>query len=507
MISRHERNGLLADEPPFDDLFCSLQAGPKLPAGMIRETREVVALARKFNAEVVRPRALDLDRKMHEDPDHLPWDFVEKANEWGFYSMWLPRLFGGRGVNMVSLSPFLEELSTSCLAMANLIGVHYLGAGTLSATWNLRLMNEIFRDVAQGEKAGQPRLISLAITEPSAGTDVEEVDLVDRGKVTCLAKRVEGGWSVNGSKVFISNGHLSTWHMTIAYEDPKRPSETTVALAIKTGSKGFSFGRHEKKMGQRACPASELFFEDCFVPEAYVCFDQEREAGFSSSPKKKLAMQVIDFVVSTSRAGVCAFGAGAARGAYQEALGFAAATKIAGKPLLDHEWAQCLLAEMYKNAAVGRLAFAETNYANALYGLFRLLLWKPFYYFMKYVPQFVIDRLIAPFLNLPLTTRIARKINFDWQKEDEYQRTSGWASLAKFVGSDAGVRNCQLALELMGAAGLRHDHRVEKHLRDAKLLQIYEGTNQLNRVNLFKCLIGRQFAGTKVFEPSGKEGN
>jgi alkylation response protein AidB-like acyl-CoA dehydrogenase len=420
--------------------------------------------------------------------------------------MWLPRLFGCRGVNMVSLSPFLEELSTSCLAMANLIGVHYLGVGTLSATWNLRLMNEIFREVARGEKTGRPCLISLAITEPSAGTDVEEVELVDRGKVTCVAKRVAGGLTINGSKVFISNGHLSTWHMVIAYTDLKRPSESTVVAAVKTGAKGFSFGRHEKKMGQRACPASELFFDDCFVPDAYVCIDQEREVGSSLRPKKKLAMQMIDYVVSTSRAGVCAFGSGAARGAYQEALQFAAETKIAGRPLINHEWAQCVLAEMYKNAALGRLAFAEANYANTLYGLFRLLLWKPFYYCMKYMPRFVIDRVVSPFLNLRLATRLARKFNFDWQKEDEYQRTSGWASLAKFVGSDAGVRNCQLAMELMGAAGLRQDHRVEKHLRDTKLLQIYEGTNQLNRLNLFKCLIARQFPQAEVFEAGEKEG-
>jgi alkylation response protein AidB-like acyl-CoA dehydrogenase len=438
---------------------------------------------------------------MHEEPEYLPWEFAEKANEWGLYSMWLPRIFGGRGLNMPSLSPFLEEISTSCLAMANLIGVHYLGVGTLSATWNLRLMNEIFRDVARGERTGRPCLISLAITEPSAGTDVEDVDLLDRGKVTCLARRVDGGWTVNGSKIFISNGHLSTWHMVIAYSDLERPSENTVVLAVKTGAKGFSFGRHERKMGQRACPASELIFDDCFVADEYVCFDQAREAGGSSRPKRKLARQMIDYVVSTSRAGVCAFGSGVARGAYQEALEFAAETKISGRPLINHQWAQCLLAEMYKNAALGRLAFAEANYANSLYGLFRLLLWKPFYYSTKYLPRSVIDGFLSPLLDLRLATRLARKLNFDWQKEADYQRTSGWASLAKFAGADAGVRNCQLALELMGAAGLRQDRRVEKHLRDAKLLQIYEGTNQLNRLNLFKCLVARQFPQTQIFEP------
>jgi alkylation response protein AidB-like acyl-CoA dehydrogenase len=61
--------------------------------------------------------------------------------------------------------------------------------------------------------------------------------------------------------------------------------------------------------------------------------------------------------------------------------------------------------------------------------------------------------------------------------------------MAKFTGTDMGVKNCQMALELMGREGLRHENGVEKILRDAKLLQIYEGTNQLNRINLFKTLI------------------
>ena len=76
--------------------------------------------------------------------------------------------------------------------------------------------------------------------------------------------------------------------------------------------------------------------------------------------------------------------------------------------------------------------------------------------------------------------------------------TSGMASLAKVACSDFAVRNAGLAIELMGADGLRHEHGVEKRLRDAKLLQIYEGTNQLNRINYFKCLL-RPHDGVRVF--------
>ncbi|MCD6569099.1 MAG: acyl-CoA/acyl-ACP dehydrogenase [Deltaproteobacteria bacterium] len=499
MISNREVKPLLDREPRFEDIMCSLNSVPRLPRAIIKETKEVIAIARKFNDEVVRPYALDLDRKKHEDPDYLPWGFVKKANEWGFYTMWIPKIFGGKGLNMPSMSYFLEEIASACTGMANLIGVHYLGVVTISASWHIRLMNKLFRDTLEGEKRGSPCLISLAITEPGAGTDVEEVALVKKAKVTCHAKKVNGGYIVNGRKIFISNGHLSTWHMLIAYSDLKRPAESTVMLAVRNGTKGFSFGTQEIKMGQKGCPASELIFEDCFIPDENVCFDPIQIKKFSRSVKET-NMQVIDYVVSGSRAGVGAFGTGVARGAFEEALRFASETEVDGRLLINHEWAQCMLAEMYKNVAIARLSYVETNYANGLYGIFKLLQWKPIFYYTKYMPKSIIDRFISPFLDLPITTWLFRKINFDWQKDEEAQRTSGWASLSKFVGTDMGVKNCQLALELMGQAGLRHDMRAEKHLRDSKLLQIYEGTNQLNRLNLFKCLIGRSIPQARVFE-------
>jgi alkylation response protein AidB-like acyl-CoA dehydrogenase len=182
---------------------------------------------------------------------------------------------------------------------------------------------------------------------------------------------------------------------------------------------------------------------------------------------------------------VGAFGAGVARGAFEEALKFACSTEVEDKLLVNHEWVQCLLAEMYKNVSISRLCYVEANYANGIYGFFKMLQAKPMYYYTKALPKFYINLVIGPLMKQPFMTKLMRKIGFDWQKDEEVHRTSGWASIAKVVGTDAGIRNCQLALELMGQAGLRHDRSAEKHLRDSKLLQIYEGTNQLNRLNIF----------------------
>lgn len=499
----------LGSEPRLEDMIVSLQALGRMPRAIVGETKRAVAHARRFVEEVVRPRALELDLKLQEDPTYLPWDMVEEANRRGFYTMFIPKLFGGKGYNLPALSYVLEELASACTGIANLVGVHYLGVATLTASWNIRLMNKLMRETVEGEKTGMPCLISLAITEPEAGTDVEEVELLRKAKVTCRAEKVKGGYLVNGRKIFISNGHLSTWHMLVAYEDLHRPEENTVMLAVKTGTKGFSFGRVENKMGQKACPASELIFEDCFIPEENVCFDPSylnkitkasRWVGGSRRNIEEYTAQVIHYVVSTSRAGVGGFATGVARGAFEESLRFALENEVGGKRLVDQEWARCLLAEMYKNVALARLSYVETNYANSLYGMFKILLWKPSYYFMKLAPRAFFDRVLQPILDWDVTTLVFRKLLMDGQRDEEIQRTSGWASLSKFAASDFGLRNCQLALELMGRAGVRHDRRVEKHLRDSKLLQIYEGTNQLNRLNLFQCLIGRDLPSVRTFE-------
>jgi len=92
------------------------------------------------------------------------------------------------------------------------------------------------------------------------------------------------------------------------------------------------------------------------------------------------------------------------------------------------------------------------------------------------------------------------KLLFDMPKPEDQRCCSGWASVAKITGTDLGVKNCQMAIEIMGQKGLRQDAGVEKMLRDIKLLQIYEGTNQLNRLNAFKCLIAPQVPQAQVFE-------
>jgi len=490
---------LLEKHPRLEDVMCSLDTVGKMPSGVSGEIRKAVDLARRFNESVARPYALELDRKMHEDPTYIPWDLVKEINRWGFYTAWIPKIYGGKGWNLGSLIPVVEELCSECAGIGNLMGVEYFGMSVLFAGWNTRITDKVCRDVVAGEKSGEPCLIAGLVTEPGAGTDAEETELLHKAQVRCLARKVDGGYVVNGTKVFISNGHISTWHISTAFEDTSRPEETMMCFAVRSDAKGFVYGRMEKKMGQKGCPASEIIFEDCFIPDEDVIINAEQIKKLKHSPKET-AQQVIDFVVTLTRPGVGAMGAGVARGAFQEALAFARETEVGGKLLVNHEWAQCLLAEMYANVALARLTYMECTHITGLYGMASLLNLKPMYYYMKMMPTAMLDR-IMPFANkLAAIQQAFRKIIMDSQKEEDGRRASGWASLSKFAATDLGIKNCHLAVELMGQAGIRHDRRAEKFLRDAKLLQIYEGTNQLNRLNLFKCLVAPAAPEALVFE-------
>ena len=166
MIKPKENKSLLNREPCFKDNFMSVQAMPKLPRDQLKQTRALISHTRRFNDEVVRPLALKTDRRSFEDPEFLPWELVKKANEWGFYTLFIPKLFGGQGYAFPAHGYVIEELSSACVGIANVAFVHYLGFMTVMASWNMPLINRVCRDVAEGQRTGNPCIISLAITEP-----------------------------------------------------------------------------------------------------------------------------------------------------------------------------------------------------------------------------------------------------------------------------------------------------------------------------------------------------
>lgn len=499
-MSKKQRQHYLSQRPTMMEAYNSLECQHRVPKNLHKDVKTAIAIARKFNEEVLKPIYLDTDLKCMKDHDYMAWDFVRKAGDWGLYSLFIPKLFGGHGLSFLAMYPFIEEIASVCPGLGHIIFVHYLGIATLFPSLNAKIIGKVLRDVAKSEKEGTPRLMDLVITEPDAGTDVQEPLIFGRGRIGSIFKKVKGGYTLNGRKIFISNGHLSYWHIVMAWGDKNNQLDTFAQFVIPNGSKGFSFGAHEKKMGTLASTASELIFEDCFIPDEWVSINA-MDSYVQNLPRgSRWAIHtMIDYVVSSSRAGVGAIATGSARCAYELAMEHARKKRVAGDLLINHQWAQIILTDMYRNVGIARTTYMESAYTDMLSGLFKLLMAKPIHYFSQAMPRWYF-KLISPLLNLKIATRLMRKYYYELYTDDERNASSGWASIAKYTCSDLGVINANLALDLMGADGLRHERGAEKCFRDVKLQQIYESTNQINQMNLFHCLVANNMPEVEFFK-------
>ncbi len=449
-------------------LFASLR---KRRPRAIAEFERVFEQAREFRQTVVEPNALELERRMMKNPRHVAEDILREASQRHYFTHMVPKMFGGEGLPFGASMIAIEEVAAGCLGIANLIGVHGLAVSTVAATGDLDKMEHVCRLLVESERTGHPKLLSTAITEPDAGSDVEDVEFLETAHLSCEAKPVKGGYRLNGRKVFISNGSIAHTHVVIMPTNKRDPVGTTFAFLVETGTPGFSVGRVERKMGQKACPAAELVFEDCFVPE------RQRISG-KSLPGRRIAL-----VLGATRGGVAAFGAGVARGAYERAREYALTHTLGGRRLLDEQWVQFKLADMHKNATLARNAYVTAMLENELFGLSSLVSGGEL---MRVLPSAVLQS--APAQRLFHSRGVKKSVReaIDDLEDWRVDASSAAGASAKVVATDLGIENCGLALDVMGAAGLRHDAGVEKLYRDAKLLQIYEGTNQLNRIELFK---------------------
>ena len=480
----------------FEDNFFSLMALQKYDPRLIAQTRQAWQEERKFLREVIAPVALAEDRKHAADPHYVSWDLLRLAARHGRLSNFIPKIMGGSGKGAGLSMPNSEEMAAVDAAYSGMLGGHGLGLVALLMTFNMKVVQRVARKIVENESKEKPYVIDCAITEPAAGTDVEEVELYPKARLTCQARKVPGGAVLNGRKVFISTGHLAADHVILMPFDIKDAVNTCGCFLVPTEAKGFSLGRKERKMGQRAGPASELIFEDCFVPDENIAMSA---LEFSEPKYRGQFKALLEGVLGLTRTAVGAMSTGAARGALERALSLARRVKHKGRTLIHQQWAQALLTNMFMNVMMARSVYLEAQFA-----------------IMTNLAGGGMSGAMPGFLNSDLARKIfqsrgVQKIfTSTWLRKkmldrmidlppEQNARIQFMSSMAKVVGSDMAMENCQMAVEFLAQAGLRHDQGVEKVFRDAKLLQIFEGTNQLNRLNMFKHAFARHLPGVEVF--------
>lgn len=248
----------------------------------------------------------------------------------------------------------------------------------------------------------------------------------DAGSIQTKAEKDGDYFILNGTKTWITNGEVAGLYTVIAVTDKSKGARGTTAFLVEKDTPGFSFGRKEDKMGIRASSTTELVFENCRVHKSQI-----------------LAREGMGFIVAmntlcNSRPGVAAQALGIAAGALDEALAFAKERKQFGNPITSFQAIQHMLADMAMEVEAARTLLYQT----------------------------------------------ARTI--DSKKQKNFSKES---AMAKAFCSDVAMRTTVNAVQIFGGSGYMREYPVEKMMRDAKITQIYEGTNQICRNEIALQLI------------------
>ena len=399
--------------------------------------------------------------------DESVTSILRLAAEHRMFSMALPQSLGGSGCTMLTLSIGLEQLSQTCAGIANLLATHGLALAVVGAAGSLRCLRQLAERIVEGELQREAYLLCTAATEPSAGSDIEDFDELQQARIESIAVSVAGGYRLNGRKIYVSNGSLASAAVVVMPTDRQNPRESLTAFLVSRETRGLSVARTETKLGQRVSPAAELFFDSCFVPD---------QARISTGT---VAGRTLDLVLGSSRSVVGAFGAGIARGVYDTCLRLSKSRRADGTTLFEQSSTKSLLGRMWTNANEARSSYVEANIANAQFGLVSFMGNEAIRLMDRIVPQSLVKSFAARKLfELPAMDEQARRI-MARLPTSHVAIASCHGAACKVISSELALRNCELSLELLGADATRESTGLPKFYRDARLLPIYEGTNDI----------------------------
>ena len=239
----------------------------------------------------------------------------------------------------------------------------------------------------------------------------------DASAIKTTASRVEEGYIVNGTKQFITNGGDAEIYTVVALTDKEKGARGASMFLVEKETPGFSFGKKERKMGIRSSSTRELVFRDCLIPE-------ENRIG-----REGMGFIMTMRLFDRSRPGIAAQAVGLAQGALEASVDYARQRIQFGHPIISLQAIQHMLANMATDVEAARA--------------------------LVYATAKTIDS-------------GAKNISME-------------SSMAKVFASDVAMRVTTDAVQIFGGAGYMRDYPVEKMMRDAKIIQIYEGTNQVLR--------------------------
>jgi butyryl-CoA dehydrogenase len=281
---------------------------------------------RDFAQSEVKPRARELD-----ETGHFPRDLFAKAAELGLTGVAIPESEGGSGMDHVSYTIVIEEISRVCASTGVILSVqNSLYCDPIHRFGAPEQKKKFLEPFARGEKIG-----CYGLTEPQAGSNAAALQT--------KAVRKGDRYVINGTKAWITNGGAADAVIAYVNTQPEKGEKGITALVVEKGTPGFAVGKEEKKLGIHATACTELVFTDCEVPVANRI--GEEGEGY------KVALSTLD----GGRIGIAAQATGIAQGAFDAALSYAQQRQAFGHPISDFQAIQFMLADMSTEIEAARL--------------------------------------------------------------------------------------------------------------------------------------------------------
>ncbi len=368
------------------------------------EQEQLRRLVEEFVTRDVKPY---LEKHGKED---FPWPLFRKLGEIGLAAIPFPVEYGGGGLDYMSYSLVLEELSRLGSSLGGVLAVHGLPQLILSKFGTDEQKNKYLPAMSRAELLG-----AFALTEPHAGSDAQAI------KTRAELKGDE--YVLNGQKIWITHGGEADVYLVMAVTEKGIGAKGISSFIVEKGASGLSFGKRERPMGLPH-HTREVYFEDCAIPKVNLIGNEGD--GF------KVAMTALD----SGRITVASTSIGMAQAALDYALKYAVERKAFGKNIAEFQGIQFMLADMAAAVEAARCVTRKAAYLR--------------------------DR------GLPFNLE---------------------ASMAKLLATDAAMKVTTDAVQIYGGYGTSEDYPVQELFREAKIGQIVEGTNQIQRMLIARELL------------------
>lgn len=364
--------------------------------------------AREFSERILKPNAARWDQE-----ESFPQEGIAAAAEYGFLGLNIQEVHGGAGLGNLHAALMLEEINRWDASTGVTISVHNtLICAPVQEHGSRELQQEFLPKLMTGEVIG-----AYCLTEPQSGSDA--------AAMRCRAEKVDGGWRLNGTKAWVTNGGVAGLFVIYAISDPEgRKSYNITAFAVPKGTPGLSVGKKEVKLGLRGSSTTEVILEDVFVPDSYVL--GEVNSGF------KIALAHLD----EGRLGIASQALGLHRACLEDSIQYGKERRQFGKPIADFQGIAWKLADMATELDAARL---------------------------------LVHRAAA--------------------MKDAGEFCAKECSMAKLFASQACNRAAQEAVQIHGGAGYTTEFPVERYYRDARITEIYEGATDIQRLVISRHLL------------------